>query len=103
MARFYGSVHGSRGKVSRLGGKSSGLTAIAASYSGAVRAHVYDRDGEDWCRIELMPWKGAGVNEVLYDGPVSSVHRVGLTAHGKVARHKAQGKRMNNKDPQGYV
>ena len=71
MARFYGSLCGSRGEASRLGTKSSGLRTVAASWNGAVEVQLYERDGVDYARVALMPWHGHGAQRELYDGPVS--------------------------------
>lgn len=48
MAHFYGSVRGSRGAVSRLGGKPSGIHAEARGWNlgVSVRGRV-DEDGND--------------------------------------------------------
>lgn len=71
MARFYGSVKGSRGEAHRLGGASSGLHTCAASYSGSVHVRLYDKDGEDWCSVSLGRWHGAGIESNLYTGPLN--------------------------------
>jgi len=70
MAHFYGEVQGSRGPVHRLGGASSGLKTIAASYQGAVSVQLYEEDGVDMARVSLCRWQGSGVYKVLYEGPV---------------------------------
>jgi hypothetical protein len=51
MARFYGTLQGARGEATRLGHASSGLHTTTSSWSGRVRAVVYDRDGEDHIRM----------------------------------------------------
>ncbi len=71
MAHFYGSVSGARGEASRLGHKSSGLSTKAASWQGAVVVHLYESDGVDMARVSLATHNGAGVDRVLYDGPVN--------------------------------
>ena len=72
MAHFYGSIQGSRGKASRLGTKTSGLTLVAASWQGAIQTYLYEQDGEDRARVSFIQWhNGAGINKVLYDGPVN--------------------------------
>ena len=71
MAQFYGSLNGSRGEVTRLGTKSSGLRTVAASWAGAVEVNLYERDGIDYARVALKPWRGYGVQHELYDGPVN--------------------------------
>jgi hypothetical protein len=70
MARFYGSVKGSRGGVHRLGSPGSGLRVVAAGWDGAVCVTLHEKGGKDHARVELMPWRGAGESRVLYDGPV---------------------------------
>jgi hypothetical protein len=70
MAKFYGAVRGQRGEATRLGGKKSGIETIAASWQGAVKVELYDRDGKDFARVSLMPWHGHGTNAIIYDGPV---------------------------------
>ena len=72
MSQFYGTLQGNRGKASRHGSKSSGITTYAASWGGAVRVEVYeDSTGKEMARVELVPWHGAGINKLLYEGPVS--------------------------------
>lgn len=71
MAHFYGTIQGSRGRASRLGHRTDGLTTTAASYEGAVQVYLYERDGVDFAAVSLMKWRGAGTERVLYDGPVS--------------------------------
>jgi hypothetical protein len=82
MAHFYGELRGSRGEVTRLGTKASGLRTMAASWEGAVVVRLWDRDGVDMATVSLRPHHGAGVHRVLYDGPVS-----GAPAH--IAEHIA--------------
>jgi hypothetical protein len=71
MAHFYGVLNGSRGEATRCGTKSSGMTATAASWQGAVSVSLYERDGIDYARVSLTLWHGAGQDVLLYDGPVS--------------------------------
>lgn len=70
MAHFFGTVKGQRGIVSRLGGKASGLTTVAASWNGAVKSTLFVENGVDMCEVRLMPWHGHGVDQLLYRGPV---------------------------------
>lgn len=92
MARFYGSVQGTRGIVTRLGGASSGLTTVAAGWQGAVYVDLYDKDGVDYCTVRLGKWKGVGLSHVLYEGPVKpdgigyAGHQEGFKLVGQ--RHK---------------
>ena len=77
MAQYLGRVQGSRGPVQRLGSKMSGLDTIAASWQGSVRvrlSHNADTDTDE-AYVTLEPWHGAGVNRVLYDGPVSGARK----------------------------
>ena len=75
MAHFRADIHGCRGVASRLGTKGSGLLAHIGSWSGGVRVHLYHQDGEDYARVELMKWHGAGTDKTLYDGPVSGAKK----------------------------
>lgn len=77
MAHFYGEVEGNRQPVHRLGTAASGLSVTAASWQGAVRTTLYERDGVDYATVRLVPWHGAGVYRVLYDGPVRGVEAGG--------------------------
>ena len=72
MAHFLGSVRGTRGEVSRLGGKDSGVSVTAASWQGAVvtRLYVDATTGKDFAVIELTPWHGRGASLEIYRGPV---------------------------------
>ena len=71
MARFLGSVQGSRGETSRLGDAASGLRTIASSGIGAVEVQLIDCDGTDWVTVSLLQWYGIEAARVLYNGPVS--------------------------------
>jgi hypothetical protein len=83
MAHFYGKIQGAASgePASRLGTKKSGLTAVAASWAGAVHVVVGhdDKTGTDTVHVSLIPWHGAGVSRVLYEGPISGAsERSGL-------------------------
>jgi hypothetical protein len=70
MARFYGSVQGSRGEATRLGHRN--MVTRCASWSGAVRCDAYDRDGNDYVRIQFISWpRQDGSFRLIYDGPMS--------------------------------
>lgn len=69
MARFYGTLQGNRGEATRMGHPNGGLTTYAASWSGAIRCHCYDKDGEDYVRVSHTTWQGSGINETIYGGP----------------------------------
>lgn len=72
MARFYGAVTSNRGvTVHRLGGAGAGVPVLAAGWQGGVRMRMFDKKGEDWVRIEHIKWNGAGVEKLLYEGPVA--------------------------------
>ena len=75
MSHFYGTVQGNRGQTTRCGSKNSGLETVAASYQGAVCTTLNEHNGEDWAKIEFIPWEGAGVSHVLYEGPLNPTMR----------------------------
>ena len=61
MSRFYGTVQGNRGKVTRCGNASSGLVTEAAGWGGCIEVIVYDRDGdEDGFIVSMQPWQDSG-------------------------------------------
>ena len=70
MAHFRATIQGSRGEASRLGTRSSGLQTVAASWQGAVRVELYACGDRDLARVSLTPHRGAGVERLLFDGPV---------------------------------
>jgi hypothetical protein len=71
MAHFLGSVQGNRSEASRLGSKNSGLHIISASWQGAVEVYLsHDETGKDIASVFLIPWRGHGVSQTLYVGPV---------------------------------
>ena len=72
MAHFYGRTKGSRGAASRLGGKKSGLTTTAASWSGAICVELrHDTTtGKDKFVVTQTPWHGCGVNETIASGTI---------------------------------
>lgn len=52
MAHFIGGVQGSRGSVTRLGSKDSGIHGFVYGWNVGVQFNIYvDRDGEDVIRI----------------------------------------------------
>jgi hypothetical protein len=71
MARYRGTLRGCRGEASRLGHTSSGLTTVAASWQGAVRVELYACGDRDFARVSLTSHRGAGIERLLFDGPVS--------------------------------
>lgn len=72
MAHFYGQLQGARGQASRLGHKSSGITAKAASYAGAIVVSLsYDAvSGKDIAHVSLAPHLGQGVHKEIWTGAV---------------------------------
>ncbi len=72
MAHFCGTVQGSRGEVSRLGGKDSGIETYAASWRGAVRVQAYydEATKTDCAVVCLEPWRGHGTHRELWRGPI---------------------------------
>lgn len=72
MSHFYAKIEGARGEGTRTGTKASGLRTWAASWSGAVRVSLMHKDdtGEDWVRVDLVPWHGRGVTRELYVGRI---------------------------------
>jgi len=73
MAHFYGTLKGQRGEATRCGSPASGLVTHAAGWGGAVRVELYvdEETGQDFARVNLVPWLGRGEHRTLYDGPVS--------------------------------
>lgn len=76
MARFYGSVQGSRGETHRLGTPASGIKAHIAGWQGAVTVELFDENGKDWCHVTLAKHHGEGVHHTLYRGPVGEYRPV---------------------------
>ena len=73
MSHFYGTCQGHRGEATRCGTRDSGMITSCASWRGAVKCYAYEKDGNDWVRVSLMPWNGAGLSHVLYEGPISGL------------------------------
>lgn len=72
MARFYGSVQGSRGEAHRLG--HSDVTTIAASWNGGVQTTMYrGDDGVPMVRLETIRWHGRGEATLLFDGSLATL------------------------------
>jgi hypothetical protein len=72
MAQFYGTIQGQAGETHRIGNKNSGLDTVAASWEGAVSVRLYydDKDGHDYAEVYLIPWRGHGVNRLVWRGRV---------------------------------
>ena len=75
MAQYRGTLTGQRGNASRLGSKTSGLSAHIASWQGAIDVDLWhdSKTGTDMARVTLCQHLGSGQfpSRVLYDGPVS--------------------------------
>lgn len=83
MAHFYGVIEGARGQATRCGTKSSGMQTHAASWKGAVRTTLTERNGETHALVELIPWHSIGVSRLLYAGPVDPApEQPGDVKHG---------------------
>ena len=74
MAHFYSVIQGNRGKATRCGSKSSGITATAASWGGAITVYVAnDENGNDIFEVYLRPWhNSAGHQHLLASGRLDS-------------------------------
>jgi len=59
-----------------------------AGWEGAVVCNAYYNEEleEDWVKVELTPWHGRGVRQVLYEGPIG---RLG----GRGIRRRVKGKK----------
>ena len=76
MAHFYAEARGrSRTTAHRLGTRTSGVETIAASWQGCVRVELRhdEATGLDVATVTLSRWRGAGVEQVLYAGPVGGL------------------------------
>ena len=73
MAHF---ITGCRGRAktepSLLGTKKTGVSAHVASWHGSchVRLFFVEKTGIDMCEVNLEPWNNAGINKILFFGPV---------------------------------
>ena len=83
MARYRGTLQGCRGEASRLGHSSSGLTTVAASWQGAVRVELYACGDRDFARVSLTRHRGAGVERLLFDGPVNAFQSIERCKEGR--------------------
>lgn len=70
MSHFYGKLQGSSGEVTRCGTKSSGVSTVAASYSGCIRTYVYHDEvlGKDCYEVLQDTWLGSGKYKILARG-----------------------------------
>jgi hypothetical protein len=72
MAHFIGEVKGSRGEGTRCGTKNSGLSTIAASWSGCITVRLYHDETTDKDRyiIRQSTWQGAGIDREIATGEI---------------------------------
>lgn len=69
MAHFYGELKGSRGAVSRLGGKDGGMTTTVAGWGGAIHVVLFVFEGRDYYHVMLTPWKSSGgTSRIIAEG-----------------------------------
>jgi hypothetical protein len=75
MSHFYATIKGNRGKASRCGSKDSGIETYTASWQGAVHVTIsHDiKTGDDIAVVRLVPWKGVGIFNTLYYGPIDGL------------------------------
>lgn len=59
MARFYGSMKGSRGQTTRMGSPASGMTAHIRGWHVGVRVEIVDNEGKD----QIIVYRTGGSNE----------------------------------------
>ncbi len=79
MARFRGSVQGSRGAATRLGHRR--LLAFAEGWNGRVTVYVWrDDDDRDCYRVTLDAHGGASHEIVLAEGLLEYHDKQGVTA-----------------------
>ena len=70
MAQYYGRVQGNRGEATRLGTQDSGMDALAASWDGCIRTHIWYDATKRVNRYEVWQstWRGAGISKLLSSG-----------------------------------
>jgi len=74
MARFYGTVQGSRGEAYRVGHSTHGLRVTAQSFSGDLVIELFDHEGEDHVRIAARG-HGEMTGAPIYTGPINDLRR----------------------------
>ena len=77
MAHFYGYVDGRAKNLStQCGTKMSGITSVAASWKGGIRAYIWhdDEEGIDKFEVYQIPWHGAGCVNLLAKGIVGQTY-----------------------------
>ena len=70
MSHFRGTLNGGQGATAtKSGTKASGLTAVAASWSGAIKVELRHNEatGKDQYSIREWDWHGKGIHRVLID------------------------------------
>ena len=70
MSHFRGTLNGGRSATAvKSGTKASGLTACAASFSGAIQVELRHNalNGKDQYRIVETTWQGQGRDRVLIE------------------------------------
>ena len=65
MAHFYASMQGSRGEATRVGTKSSGLTAHIRGWDIGARVELSHRDGRDYVRIYRTGGSNGGSDQLI--------------------------------------
>lgn len=73
MAIFYGTIRGNRGQATKVGSKSSGVTASVQSYEGSIITEIYYKDDIKYCTIGTNKNSSNHYNTVLYDGPLEDL------------------------------
>ena len=72
MSYFYGTIPVSARKTvpTARGHKKTGLSTIAASYTGAIRVNLWYNSAEDLdCyEVEMIPWESHGDRQVIARG-----------------------------------
>ena len=72
MSHFYSVIQGNRGQATRCGTKDSGVTATAASWTGAIRTDLWYSPEDDVNRytVVMIPWHGVGCTRGMATGTV---------------------------------
>ena len=72
MSHFYSVIQGNRGQATRCGTKDSGVTATAASWTGAIRTDLWYSPEDDVNRytVVMIAWHGVGCTRVMATGTV---------------------------------
>lgn len=75
MSHFYGTIHGQAGEATRRGSKASGVTIVAASWSGAIQVQLwYDAEANiDRYTVSQIPWHGSGYPHNITEGIVGAM------------------------------